>query len=84
MASLADTAFTKDPNGNVTLIVGTGATIPSWITSANGYTLLDLTAISGYQQLSLLDLRHMLPTGGFNCAGQFVPYRTTAAIPAVV
>jgi hypothetical protein len=81
MASLADTAFTKDPNGNVTLIVGTGATIPSWITSANGYTLLDLTAISGYQQLSLLDLRHMLPTGGFNCAGQFVPYRTTPAIP---
>ena len=81
IASLADTAFTKDANGNVTLIVGTGATIPSWITPANGYTYLDLTAISGYQQLNLLDLRHIIPTGGFNCAGQFVPYRTAAATP---
>ncbi len=81
LASLADTAFTKDPNGNVTLIVGTGATIPSWIIPANGYTLLDLTAISGYQQLNLLDLRNILPAGGFNCAGQFVPYRTAAATP---
>jgi hypothetical protein len=82
MASLADSAFTEDPNGNVTIIVGTGTTIPSWITPANGYTYLDLTAFANYQQLSLLDMRHVIPTGGFNCAGQFVPYRTTAATPA--
>jgi hypothetical protein len=82
LASLADTDFTQDSNGNVTLIVGTGTTIPSWVTPTNGYTLLNLTAISGYQQLSLLDLRQVLPAGGFNCAGQFVPYRTTAATPA--
>ena len=68
IASVADSAFTKDPKGYATLIVGTGASIPSWITPANGYTFLDLTALSGYQQLSLLDLRHMIPSGGFNCA----------------
>ena len=82
IASLADSNFTQDSNGNVTLIVGTGATIPSWITSANGYTYLDLTAISGYQNLNLLDLRQVIPAGGFNCAGQYVPYRTAVATPA--
>jgi hypothetical protein len=82
IASLADSAFTQDPNGNVTLIVGTGTTIPSWITPANGYTYLNLSAIANYQQLNLLDLRQVIPISGFNCAGQFVPYRTTAATPA--
>jgi hypothetical protein len=82
IASLADTAFTKDPNGYVTLIVGTGAAIPSWIAPANGYTFLDLTSVSGYQQLSLLDLRHIVSAGGFDCAGQFVPYRTGPSTPA--
>jgi hypothetical protein len=81
IASLADSAFTEDANGNVTLIIGTGTTIPSWITPANGYTFLDLTEISGYQQLNLLDLRHIIPAVAFNCAGQFVPYRTTAVTP---
>jgi len=32
--------------------------------------------------LSLLDLRHIIPAGGFNCAGQVVPYRTSAATAA--
>jgi hypothetical protein len=82
IASLADSAFTQDATGNVTLIVGTGTTIPSWITPANGYTYMDLTTLSGYQQLNLLDLRQVIPSGGFNCAGQFVPYRTAAATPA--
>jgi hypothetical protein len=81
IASLADSAFTQDPNGYVTLIVGTGAAIPSWITAANGYSYLDLTAISGYDQLTLLDLRHIAPAGTFNCAGQVVPYRTAPATP---
>ena len=81
IASLADTAFTEDTNGYVTLIVGTGTPIPSWITPANGYTAFDTTTVAGYQQLNLLDLRQILPAGSFNCAGQFVPYRTTAATP---
>lgn len=80
-ASIADTAFTKDPNGYATLIVGTGATIPAWITPANGYTFLDLTAAQGYQQLSMMTMRHMIPGAGFTCAGQFVPYRTGAEVP---
>lgn len=79
--SLADTAFTKDPNGYATLIVGTGAAIPKWITPANGYTFLDLTAVEGYQQLSLLSLRHIIPGNGFTCAGQYVPYRTSVDTP---
>jgi hypothetical protein len=82
LASLADTAFTKDANGYATLIVGTGATIPAWVTPANGYTFLDLTALSTYQQLSLIAVRHMIPAAGFTCAGQFVPYRTGAETPA--
>jgi hypothetical protein len=77
-ASLADTAFTKDANGYATLIVGTGATIPAWVTPANGYTFLDLTASANYLQLNMITMRHMIPAAGFTCAGQFVPYRTSA------
>jgi hypothetical protein len=79
--SLADSAFTKDAQGYATLIVGTGAAIPSWITPANGYTYLDLTAIDDYEALSLLTLRNIIPGAGFKCAGQFVPYRTSVDTP---
>jgi hypothetical protein len=82
LASLADKAFTKNANGYATLIVGTGAAIPNWITPANGYTFLDLTAISDYELLSLLSVRHIIPGDGFDCAGQFVPYRTSVETPA--
>jgi hypothetical protein len=76
LASLADSTFTQDPNGYVTLIVGTGASIPSWITPANGYTYFNLAAISGYQQLQSLYIRNILPASTFNCAGNIVPYHT--------
>jgi hypothetical protein len=81
LASLADSAFTQGPNGDVTLIVGTGAAIPSWITAANGYTLLDLTAISGYQQLSGVNLRNLEPASTFNCSGEAVPWDTGEYTP---
>ncbi|MFN7995108.1 MAG: hypothetical protein U0Q18_15985 [Bryobacteraceae bacterium] len=81
IASLADTAFVKDPNGYATLIVGTGAAVPSWVTASNYYTYFDLTQIAGYDQLNLLDLRDLIPSGAFNCAGQFTPYRTGTATP---
>jgi hypothetical protein len=81
LASIADSAFTTDSNGYVTLIVGTGAAIPSWITAANGYTFLDLTPIPSYQQLNLLALRNILPAASFNCAGNYVPFRMVEYTP---
>jgi len=74
LASLADDFFVPNSNGDVTLIVGTGATIPSWITPANGYTFFDLTTVSGYQQLSELNMRNIVPAAAFNCAGETVPW----------
>lgn len=82
LASVADSAFAEDPNGYVTLIVGTGTAIPSWITPANGYTFLDLTSLSGYQNLRSLKLRNILPAATFNCSGAAVPYRTNEYTPA--
>jgi hypothetical protein len=82
LASLADNAFTQDPNGYVTLIVGTGTPIPAWVTPANGYTVLDLTTTAGYQQLSWLFLRNIIPAANFNCSGTYVPYNTGEHTPA--
>lgn len=82
LASLADSAFTVDRDGFATLIVGTGATIPAWVTAANGYTYLDLTTLPNYQDLSLLSVRHIIPSAGFTCSAQFVPYRTSVDTPA--
>ena len=81
LASLADDSFTQDPNGYATLIVGTGTTIPSWITPANGYTFLDLTKLTGYQNLQSLYIRNLASTGNFACAGQVVPFNTTVYTP---
>lgn len=81
-ATLADTAMTKDANGYATLIVGTGAPVPSWVTPANGYTFLDLTAFSDYRKLSMITMRHIIPAAGFNCGGQVVPYRWEVETPA--
>ncbi|MGA3044880.1 MAG: hypothetical protein ABSF54_29235, partial [Bryobacteraceae bacterium] len=80
LASVADNAFTN-VDGNVTLIVGTGATIPSWITPANGYTFLDLTTASEYLQLSELNMRNLEPASTFNCSGEIVPYDTAEYTP---
>ena len=81
LASLADSEFVQDPHHYATLIVGTGAPIPSWVTAANGYTFLDLTALSGYQNLQSLVLRNLVPSPPFQCAGQIVPYNTTVYTP---
>jgi hypothetical protein len=81
LASLADSAFTEDPNGYATLIVGTGATIPSWITPANGYTYLNLTAVQNYQLFNNLVIRNILANSAFNCSGFAVPYYAEAYTP---
>jgi hypothetical protein len=82
LASLADRSFTQNPNRYVTLIVGTGAKVPPWVTPANGYTFLDLTTVSGYQALSSLMIRNILPASTFTCSGSMVPYRTAEYTPA--
>lgn len=75
LASLADNACTQESGGYVTLIIGTGASIPAWITPVNGYTYLNLTAVSGYQQLNEFAVRNILPAATFNCAVQSIPYK---------
>jgi hypothetical protein len=82
LASVADGDFVTTASGYATLIVGTGATIPGWVSVANGYTYLDLTADSGYQNLSGMSLRDILPASTFMCGGDIVPFRTAAASPA--
>ncbi len=61
----------------MTLIVGTGASIPSWIKPANGYTFLNLTSVSGYQQLNEFAVRNILPASTFSCAVQSIPYKAS-------
>jgi hypothetical protein len=82
LASVADSSFTENSNGYATLIVGTGATIPSWITPANGYTFLDLTTITGYQQFNNLVLRNILANSTFGCSGFVIPYLADEYTPA--
>ena len=82
LASLADSYFTTDANGYATLIVGTGASIPSWITPANGYTYLNLAAVKGYNNLSFLEIRDILTAATFACGAQVVPYKTSVFTPA--
>lgn len=81
LASVADSAFTQDSNGYATLIVGTGAAIPSWVTPANGYTFVDLTAVPQYQTLESLNIREIQPSNTFACSAQNVPYKTTVYTP---
>lgn len=75
------TPLIQDPNGYVTLIVGTGVAQPSWVTPANGYTWLDLTKTTGgnYQLLNQIMIRNILPASSFTCAGEYVPYKTGQA-----
>ncbi len=81
LASLADSYFTTDANGYATLIVGTGASIPAWITPANGYTYLNLAAIKEYNTLSYIEKRDILSSPNFACGAQVVPYKTSVYTP---
>jgi hypothetical protein len=71
----------QDPNGYVTVIVGTGVAQPSQATAANGYTWIDLTTTTGgnYQLLNQIMIRNILPASSFTCAGENVPYKTGQA-----
>jgi hypothetical protein len=78
LASLDDTSFVPDPDGNVTLLVnlGTGVTPPSFVTTANYYNYFDLTQVPNYTNVSRIELRTMLPNGAFNCSAANVPLFT--------
>lgn len=76
-ATLHDSDFVQDPNGNVTLVVGFGTQPPPQVTAANYYTYLDLSQFANYQNLNQIDTRYILPSATFNCSGWAVPYDTT-------
>jgi hypothetical protein len=75
------TPLIQDPNGYVTLIVGTGVSQPSPVTPANGYTWLDLTksTTGNYNTLNQIMIRNILPASSFTCAGEYVPYKSGQA-----
>ena len=76
----ACTPLVQDPNGYVTLIVGTGVAQPAVATAANGYTWLDLSKTgSNYLQLNEIAIRHIMASSGFECATQGVPYKVGEA-----
>lgn len=83
-STLPCTPLIQDSNGYVTLIVGTGVAQPSWVTAANGYTWLDLTKTTtgDYTTLNQIMIRNILPASSFNCAGEYVPYKSGQATTA--
>lgn len=74
LASLKDDDFVKDPYGNVDLIVGMGTPPPSYVTPENYYTYFDLSRISGYENLSVVTMRDILPNPTFQCSSFNVPF----------
>ncbi len=73
------TPMVQDPNGYVTLILGMGAPPPVWVTAANGYTWLDLSQNPSFSLLNQFAIRDILPSGTFQCTGNFVPFKVTQA-----
>jgi len=73
------TPLIQDPNGNVSLVVGTGVPQPSWVTPANGYTWLDLSLLPNYTELNEIAIRHIVPSSWFDCSTQVVPYKVFEA-----
>ena len=86
LASIADSCplnpinpcipLVQDPNGFVTLVVGTGVPQPPQATAANGYTWLDLSQFPNYLTLNEIAIRDILPASSFTCGGNIVPYKT--------
>ena len=75
------TPMVQDPDGYVTLVVGTGVAQPSWVTPANGYTWLDLSQVGNpnYLTVNEIAIRHILPSTWFDCATQLTPFKTGEA-----
>lgn len=75
------TPLVQDPNGYVSLVVGTGVPQPPQATAANGYTWLDLSKVGNpnYLELNEIDIRDILPSSWYDCAAQEVPYKVSQA-----
>lgn len=81
LASIADSDFVQDPNGNVTLIVGFGAQPPAYVTAANYYTYFDISKVPNYLNLQLVEMRDILPNIAFHCSNFNVPQLYTEYNP---
>jgi len=79
--SIYDRNFVKDPNGNVTLVIGFGAPQPANVTAANYYTWVDASTIPNISTLNQVRVRDLLPNQSFACSTFNVPYRTTEYNP---
>jgi hypothetical protein len=81
IASLSDLELVRDSEGFVSLIVSFGDPRPSWVTSENGYTYLDLSHETGFDALNRLFIRTIAPSPTFSCVAQAVPYFTSEQNP---
>ncbi len=81
LASLKDSDMVRDPSGNVAIIVGIGTKPPSYVTAANYYTYLDLSAARQYKDFDQIALRDILPNASFSCSAFNVPYLTSEYNP---
>jgi hypothetical protein len=77
ITALDDQQLATDANGNVTLIVGMGGAPQPAATEAGTYTYLDLTQFTGYNQLTAVLIRDLLPNISFECSSFNVPFYTT-------
>jgi len=80
--SIADQSFVKDPNGNVTLLFSFGAIPPPQVTAANYYTYIDMTQVSGFQNVIGIREREILPNATFKCSIGNIPLMTTEFNPS--
>ena len=71
-ASISDLDVNPDENGYVNLIITFGTPLPPRITKFFGYSVLELPVLP----LRLITMRNILPSVGFSCAIDNVPFRT--------
>ncbi|MEO8662008.1 MAG: hypothetical protein ABI693_26310 [Bryobacteraceae bacterium] len=78
--SLKDADVVKDASGFATIIVSIGGKQPANATAANGYTYFDLGTFLT-SSLSSINIRSIMPTSGFSCVANRIPFLTTEDNP---
>ncbi len=71
-ASISDLDVNPDADGYVNLIITFGTPLPPRITTYFGYSVLSLPVVP----LRLITIRNILPSPGFTCSIDIVPYMT--------